>query len=108
MYDYCLKDVETGIMYASEEFELLAFRGDDIDFRESWAFHIISGEKAKEMLSAHEEEGFAYYLIEFAGNHIDRMPNYAGQLKRVKGNILFCENNENIKFVSVWFDGVKI
>ena len=108
MYDYCLKDEETGIMYASEEFELLAFRGDDIENRESWAFHIISGGKAKEILKTFEEDSFADYLIEFAGNHIESQPNYAGQLKRAKGTILFCENNENIKFVNVRFDGVKI
>ena len=108
MYDYCFKDDETGIMYASEEFELLAFRGDDIESRESWAFHIIRGEKAKKMLSAHEEDGFSYYLTEFIGNDIDNKENDEGQIKRVKGVILFCENNENIKFVNVRFDGVKI
>jgi hypothetical protein len=95
-------------MYASEEFELLAFRGDDIEFRESWVFHIINGEKAKEMLKAHEENSFADYLIEFTGDHIDNQPNREGQLKRVKGIILFCENNENIKFVNVKFEWVKI
>lgn len=108
MYDYDFEDEETGIMLASESFELLAFRGDDIENRESWAFHVVSGEKTKEILATHEEDSFADLLQEFVILDLENTPNPTGILSRVKGDILFCENNENIKFVNVEFEWVYL
>lgn len=108
MYDYCFEDEETGIMLAIEPFELLAFRGDDIENRESWAFHVVSGEKAKEILATHEENSFADLLQECVIWDLEDTPNPTGVLSRVKGDLLFCENNENIKFVNVGFEWVYL
>lgn len=108
MYDYEIEDEETGIMLAYEEFELLAFRGDDIENRESWAFHVVTGEKTKEILATHEEDTFADLLTEFVVLDLHNMPNDPSVLSKVKGNILFCENNINIKFVDVRFNWVNV
>ena len=108
MYDYYIEDEDTGIMLASESFELLAFRGDDIENRESWAFHVVSGEKTKEILVTHEEDSFADLLKEFILLDLSNPVNEEGILSRVSGIIIFCENNENIKFVDVEFKWVNV
>jgi len=108
MYDYDIEDEDTGIMLASETFELLAFRGDDIENRESWAFYVVSGEKTKEILATHEEDSFADLLQEFVILDLENTPNNEGVLSRVKGNLLFCENNDNIKFLGVEFKWVNV
>ena len=101
MFDYCHEDLETSLMLAHEEFELLAFRGDDIGRRESWAFHVKDGCKAKSILQVLEEEGMADYLVELHELDINNAPCSEGQLKKVSGALVFSECLTIIRMINV-------
>ena len=99
---YCHRDDETGFLVAHDEFKLKAFRGDDIENRESWAFSVISGvEKIKSALIMLEEEGMINYLMEFHTLNIDNLPCEQGQLKLVSGTLIHSACGGVIKMKNV-------
>ena len=106
MFDYCHIDDDTGFSVAHERFTVKAMRGDDIDGRESYSFHITGGDKIKEVLQLLEEDGFIDYLQEFhESGCLQNTPCQPGQVKIVTGRLEFSECGDVLKFKNVkWSD----
>lgn len=90
-YDYDYTDDETGVPVAREGFAVLAFRGSNLIHRESWAFFVESGDRARSILEAHEEEGFFDYVLSdyFAGKG-DKICE-EGSIVIITGVLVFSE-----------------
>jgi hypothetical protein len=108
MFDYCYCCEHEGVMVAREQFTVLAMRGDDIDRRESYVFHIEKGEATKEVLQLLEECGFIDFLMAHheTGN-INNTPCRPGQVKRVTGTLEFSEGFGVINFKNVKWELVR-
>jgi hypothetical protein len=108
MFDYCHYCEHECVMVAREEFTVLAMRGDDIDRRESYVFHIEKGEATKTILQILEECGFIDYLLAHheTGN-INNTPCQLGQVKRVTGMLEFSEDFRAINFRNAKWELVR-